>query len=82
MRNKALGVTIVLLSVLCLPACVLRVAGPCLGYGCPVMSGGTANANNATSAPPDANAAAQNTQATDSNAPSETKKKHHRFLVF
>jgi hypothetical protein len=93
MRNKAIGVTIVLLSVLCLPACMLRMAGPCLGYGCPAMSGSaSAHASNASAppasaAPPSATMVAQNTAAPSSDAtpatsptPATAGKKKHRFL--
>jgi hypothetical protein len=90
MTNKALGLTIVLLSVLCLPACMLRMAGPCLGYGCPAMSGsGSANASNAgaapaNAAPPSSAMVAQNAAAPSSDAPppapATAGKKKHRFL--
>ena len=79
--------------LLCLPSCMLRMAGPCLGYGCPAMSGsGSANASNASAAPasaapPSATMVAQNTAAPTSDptpataaTPATSGKKKHRFL--
>ncbi len=39
MIKKLLGVAIVLLALLALSACAIRNTGPCLGYGCPAISG-------------------------------------------
>ncbi len=79
--------------LLSLPSCMLRMAGPCLGYGCPVMSGsGSANASNANAAPPSApsssaamvaqDTAAPNPDATPATSPTPAtaSKKKHRFL--
>jgi hypothetical protein len=60
-------VTALLASSLFLGGCMVRMTGPCLGYGCPALSGGTAHASTAA---PNANSAntvaAKNAPATNS----------------
>jgi hypothetical protein len=45
--KKATGMTLLLSCVLFLGGCMVRMTGPCLGYGCPAMTTGATNARNA-----------------------------------
>jgi hypothetical protein len=46
MRKRVLGVSILLSCLFWLPACAVRMTGPCLGFGCPAL-GGVLHASNA-----------------------------------
>jgi hypothetical protein len=47
--RKVLGITVLLSCVLSLSGCMIRMTGPCLGYGCPAGTGGAQqNARNVT----------------------------------
>jgi len=62
MTKKIFGLTILLLALLFLPACFVRITGPCLGYGCPTgTSAGSAHATNTRTQPTGQAVAGKNT---------------------
>ncbi|HKS65975.1 MAG TPA: hypothetical protein VJR26_01955 [Candidatus Acidoferrales bacterium] len=70
--RKILAVSL-LLAGLSLSGCMVRMTGPCLGYGCPAMTGGATNAlNKAPNAAPNAKAPA----ITAKNAPASSSRVH------
>lgn len=69
MKKSALGLTIVLSALLSLSGCsVIRTTGPCLGFGCPPLSNGSANAVNAKPTANNSTVAAKNSSSPDSAA--------------
>jgi len=66
--KKIVSVTVLLSSSLFLGGCMLRAPGPCLGYGCPALSG----SSDSYQAQPAANAQ----KSTAKNAPAHDASVH------
>jgi hypothetical protein len=62
--RKMFGLAVVTWGLFSLSGCMLRTTGPCLGYGCPALSGdGGAHAQNRPYGASQANPVAANRQA-------------------